>query len=625
MADFSDNIKIKVKSTGIKETTKGFKGMTAGISETEKVLAKFNATAKGTKQATLRPKDITEMKNRANRQKNILTEMFQDTAKATEIAQKKADRIAAARRAVQKTATSDLYKNNMHHFNKALQDQADARARAGRAVKSGMDERIRQQEELQSRRKSIANALGENLDFERQKSEQANAAIVQSLKSRGEAVQKFRLQMKKLSFMFLTMGLSMLFAGMALKRFGTTVLRSLVNTFKQATEGSKTYARTIGKLEAAWSFLKFTIMDTFMQTKLGTLIIEKLIEKLNELSEWIQDHPNLAIAIVGGSAGLVVLGTAGVIIGQLTTGLSALWGTLGRFAEVGKGSTMKGVKNALRAAVGIGPTRTATGQLAKKKPGILGKLRASRVGVAMKGATGKLRASRVGQVGTKAKGILGKIPGVSKGIGGLGRLSRVLFRILKVFGKIFLVITIITAAWDFFTGVIKGFTKASDKANKKNENFNKGMKTLKAILKALVGVLLLVGDTFTLVFTKVGELVGWILVKIIELVGWLSQIADNKYVKGAIEVGGKAASWVSDMITPAAQGGIVTSPTTALIGEGGPEAIIPLARGGQTNNMGGVNVTVNVSNPGASAQQIGSAVIENIQRELRRSGLGSGL
>jgi hypothetical protein len=431
--------------------------------------------------------------------------------------------------------------------------------------------------------------------------------------------------MKKLSFMFLTMGLSMLFAGMALKRFGTTVLRSLVNTFKQATEGSKTYARTIGKLEAAWSFLKFTIMDTFMQTKLGTLIIEKLIEKLNELSEWIQDHPNLAIAIVGGSAGLVVLGTAGVIIGQLTTGLSALWGTLGRFAEVGKGSTMKGVKNALRAAVGIGPTRTATGQLAKKKPGILGKLRASRVGVAMKGATGKLRASRVGQVGTKAKGILGKIPGVSKGIGGLGRLSRVLFRILKVFGKIFLVITIITAAWDFFTGVIKGFTKASDKANKKNENFNKGMKTLKAILKALVGVLLLVGDTFTLVFTKVGELVGWILVKIIELVGWLSQIADNKYVKGAIEVGGKAASWVSDMITPAAQGGIVTSPTTALIGEGGPEAIIPLARGGQTNNMGGVNVTVNVSNPGASAQQIGSAVIENIQRELRRSGLGSGL
>jgi len=606
MADFSENIKIKVKSEGTKKTVDDFGKITGATREAEKELAKFNATAKGTKQATLTSKGLAEMKNRAKRQKNMLTEMWQDTAKATAIAQKKADRIAAARRAVQKTATSDLYKNGMNTVNRFYQDQADARARAGRAVKRGMDERIRQQEELQSRRKSIANALGENLDFERQKSEQANAAIVQSLKSRGEAVQKFRLQMKKLSFMFLTMGLSMLFAGMALKRFGTTVLRSLVNTFKQATEGSKTYARTIGKLEAAWSFLKFTIMDTFMQTKLGTLIIEKLIEKLNELSEWIQDHPNLAIAIVGGSAGLVVLGTAGVIIGQLTTGLSALFGTLGRFAGAGKGSTMKGVKNALRAAVGIGPTRTATGQFAKRKPGILGKLRASRVGVA-------------------AKGILGKIPGASKGIGGLGRISKVLFRILKVFGKIFLVITIITTAWDFFTGVIKGFTKASDKANKKNENFTKGMKTLKAILKALVGVLLLVGETFTFVFTKVGELVGWILVKIIELVGWLSQIADNKYVKGVMEVGGKAARWVSDKISPAAQGGIVTSPTTALLGEGGPEAIIPLARGGQTNNMGGVNVTVNVSNPGASAQQIGSAVIENIQRELRRSGLGSGL
>jgi SLT domain-containing protein len=42
-----------------------------------------------------------------------------------------------------------------------------------------------------------------------------------------------------------------------------------------------------------------------------------------------------------------------------------------------------------------------------------------------------------------------------------------------------------------------------------------------------------------------------------------------------------------------AQGGIVTSPTLAMIGEAGPEAVIPLNRAG---GMGmGANITVNVN------------------------------
>ena len=41
-----------------------------------------------------------------------------------------------------------------------------------------------------------------------------------------------------------------------------------------------------------------------------------------------------------------------------------------------------------------------------------------------------------------------------------------------------------------------------------------------------------------------------------------------------------------------AKGGIVTRPTLAMIGESGPEAVIPLGRGG---GMGSMNVTVNVA------------------------------
>jgi SLT domain-containing protein len=64
-----------------------------------------------------------------------------------------------------------------------------------------------------------------------------------------------------------------------------------------------------------------------------------------------------------------------------------------------------------------------------------------------------------------------------------------------------------------------------------------------------------------------------------------------------------------------ATGGIVTSPTMALIGEAGPEAVIPLNK---ANGMG-MNITVNaglVSTP----DQIGQDIIAAIQKAQRRSG-----
>jgi hypothetical protein len=60
-----------------------------------------------------------------------------------------------------------------------------------------------------------------------------------------------------------------------------------------------------------------------------------------------------------------------------------------------------------------------------------------------------------------------------------------------------------------------------------------------------------------------------------------------------------------------AQGGIVTSPTLALIGEGaGPEAVIPLNRMGEFG-MGGSNVTINVN--GGDPQQVVNALRRYMQ------------
>lgn len=63
-----------------------------------------------------------------------------------------------------------------------------------------------------------------------------------------------------------------------------------------------------------------------------------------------------------------------------------------------------------------------------------------------------------------------------------------------------------------------------------------------------------------------------------------------------------------------AMGGIVNSPTLALVGEAGPEAVIPLSRGAQYGvgkNGGGNNVTINVN--GGDPQQVVNALRRYMQ------------
>lgn len=67
-----------------------------------------------------------------------------------------------------------------------------------------------------------------------------------------------------------------------------------------------------------------------------------------------------------------------------------------------------------------------------------------------------------------------------------------------------------------------------------------------------------------------------------------------------------------------AQGGIVTGPTLAMIGEAGPEAVVPLSRAGQFGMGGGVNITIQtgVGDPVA----IGREVQKVMSAYERRSG-----
>ena len=95
-------------------------------------------------------------------------------------------------------------------------------------------------------------------------------------------------------------------------------------------------------------------------------------------------------------------------------------------------------------------------------------------------------------------------------------------------------------------------------------------------------------------------------------IGLLSEISIGKIGGDEATVAGGGIN-----IPKMAAGGIVNGPTLAMIGEAGPEAVIPLSRMGQMG--GGMNITVNaglISTP----DQIGQEIITAIQKAQRRSG-----
>ena len=107
----------------------------------------------------------------------------------------------------------------------------------------------------------------------------------------------------------------------------------------------------------------------------------------------------------------------------------------------------------------------------------------------------------------------------------------------------------------------------------------------------------------------------------------LSALIGNLFAnaKGNVFSGGR--------VVPFASGGIINSPTlfamnggTGLMGEAGPEAIMPLARGADgslgVRGGGGMNVTVNISTPDAqsfaqSQNQVSAMISQALMRAQR--------
>jgi hypothetical protein len=80
----------------------------------------------------------------------------------------------------------------------------------------------------------------------------------------------------------------------------------------------------------------------------------------------------------------------------------------------------------------------------------------------------------------------------------------------------------------------------------------------------------------------------------------------------------RIVSTISSGIPKMANGGIVTGPTLALIGEAGPEAVVPLSQMGNMGNGGGV--TINVTGGLSTSAEIGQSVVNALRAYSRTAG-----
>jgi hypothetical protein len=80
-----------------------------------------------------------------------------------------------------------------------------------------------------------------------------------------------------------------------------------------------------------------------------------------------------------------------------------------------------------------------------------------------------------------------------------------------------------------------------------------------------------------------------------------------------------AATPAPGSIPGLADGGIVTGPTIALIGEAGPEAVIPLDRGMRTGSGTTINLTVNAG-MGTNGAEVGRQIVDALKQYERRNG-----
>lgn len=142
----------------------------------------------------------------------------------------------------------------------------------------------------------------------------------------GKVVDKSAIELAKLEKKLLGFGLAALFTGMAIKNASQQALNATFKTFQEVTEGTMLYNQTLGRVSAAFQFLKFSIADAFLASSAGQFLLDMLVD----IFDFVSGLPD---EVQSGIAGFLlfttVMGGLLMIIGQAYLGFLGLTSLMG--------------------------------------------------------------------------------------------------------------------------------------------------------------------------------------------------------------------------------------------------------------------------------------------------------
>jgi hypothetical protein len=299
-------------------------------------------------------------------------------------------------------------------------------------------------------------------------------------------------------------------------------------------------------------------------------ILEKLVTVIKDVVDWFTKHKAIAEAI------------AFTIGGVLVAAIGAYLSTLAKAAI----ESVIAFAKMIGSWVGLGEAATVAGEEAT--------VAGAEIGVATGGMTIALGlvAAAVLYLATHWKQVFEGIQNVIKDAWDwINKHALLVAAILGPLGPIFLAIRFLADNWKQIWDGIKDVTSGA-------WNFIEGIvNTIGNGIRGMIG----------LIKNEINGLIS-LVNKAIKTIDSIS--VDLPFGMGHI-------GFNIPEIPMLAEGGIVTKPTLAMIGEAGAEAVIPLSKGG----MGGINVVVNVQGSVVQEQDLAVSVRDQIAILMRRRGL----
>lgn len=217
---------------------------------------------------------------------------------------------------------------------------------------------------------------------------------------------------------------------------------------------------------------------------------------------------------------------------------------------------------------------------------------------AVLGLTGENAATFAEDITATTEGAAGSVESAYEEMNkGVGRQFEILFNDIKVMGE-----EIGAALLPIFKMIIEKI-KPIIEAIKNWVEANKELIPLILALAAVLGV----GGAILIAFSYISKAIIAINVALAIMHGLMGPAGWIKLAAGLAIAGG--AVFAITQMTKMQEGGIVTRPTTALIGEGGPEAVVPLGRAG---GFGETNVYVTVQGSVITEDELSNIIYEKL-------------